>query len=132
MNFVFNITTPKNTPETSKVITSLPVVPGRVEKVEIQFPAGAQGLHHLHINRAVHQVWPANAEANYIGDEQIIVIPANYGIKTPPYQFESHTWNLDDTYDHLVIIRMDIMPEVPEETITPEMMAVWAAEREAV
>jgi len=132
MNYVFNITTPKNTPETNKLITILPVIPGTVTKLEIQFPAGAQGLHHVHINRAVHQVWPANAEANYIGDEQIIVIPANYKIAVPPYQFECFTWNEDDTYDHLVILRFDIMTEIPEEKITPEMLEAWAAEREVL
>ena len=132
MNFVYEITTPKNTPETSKMLTILQVVPGRVTKVEIQFPPGPQGLCHLHINRAVHQVWPANPDASYKGDSQIIVIPADYVIATPPYQFECFTWNEDDTYDHEVIVRMDIMTEVPEERITPEMLEAWAAEREAL
>jgi len=126
MNYAFNITTPAQTPETNKLKTVMKLFRGLINKVEIQFPPGPAGLLHVHINRANHQVWPANAESHYIGDDQTIVIPAKYELDQPPFQFECFTWNEDDTFDHLVIIRFDIELAIPEQLLTPEYLAAQA------
>jgi len=120
MNFAFNITTPKSTPESSKQKTVLNLVRGKIIKVEVQFPPGPQGLLHVHINRANHQIWPFNPDSSYVGDAQIIVIPADYYLDQPPYQLECYTWNEDDTFEHMCIIRIDIMVEKPEQEMTAE------------
>ena len=129
MNYAFNITTPIGTTKENKQRSDLVLIPGVVTKVEVQFPPGSAGLLYAHINRGVHQVWPHNPDYQYIGDDQTIIIPANYRLVEPPYQFELYTWNIDDTYDHMIIIRFDVMAEVSEERLTPEFLEEAAAAR---
>lgn len=130
MNYAFSITTPKK--ETPPVVykTVMPLPRGIVVGVEIQFPPGSYGLLHIHINRAVHQVWPHNSDANYIGNDQVIMIPAQYKLLVDPMQFEAYTWNEDTAYPHLVIVRFDVLEMVEEIVLTPEELARLAEARE--
>jgi hypothetical protein len=130
MNFVFNITTPKNTPESSPQKTILKLAKGIIRKTEIQFPPGAAGLLHVKLARSVYQPYPYNPDSDYIGDGQTIELLGDVYMLEAPTQLEAYTWNKDDTYEHMVIIRIVMTPIPKEALLTPEDLEQKAKERE--
>ena len=117
MIYRFVITTPANTAATNKQKTILKVAYGIVHHVNIQFPQGPSGLLHLHINDALHQVWPFNPDGDFASHNVDINFREFIPMLTEPYAFQAYTWNTDDTYDHLVIIRLGILH--------PRIIAPW-------
>jgi len=117
MIYRWNISTPKNTLATSKQKTTLKVAYGIVHQIEIQFPPGPTGLLHLQINDALHQVWPINPEGDFASHNVNISFREFIPVLTEPYEFQAYTWNTDDTYAHIVIIRLGILH--------PRIIAPW-------
>jgi hypothetical protein len=117
MIYSFSISTPANTPESAKIDTQLKIAYGIIHSVEIQFPPGPCGLLHIHINDALHQLFPYNASEDFASDNETISFREFIPALIEPYILTAHTWNLDDTYAHLIIIRIGIL--------TPEIIAPW-------
>lgn len=117
MIYLFNISTPANTAESAKVKTPMPVTSGIVHQIEIYFPPGSAGLLHLHIDSAGHQVWPYNAGSNFVAQDANLSFREFIPILKAPYVFTAYTWNEDDTNDHLLIIKLGILP--------PRVVAPW-------
>ncbi len=99
----------------NKLKTVLPLERGLTYKIDIVFPPGPAHLLHVQIRDAIHPVWPANTDADFAGDNEVITFEDEYPLLEPPYQLEVHTWNLDDTYPHRVIIRIGIKSPEKEE-----------------
>ena len=110
MLFRYNISTPANTAASAKKKTILKVTTGIVTQIDIQFPPGPTGLLHLQINDALHQVWPMNPDGDFASHNVNISFREFIPVLTEPYEFQAHTWNTDDTYAHLLIIRIGILP----------------------
>ncbi len=110
MIYRFGITTPASTAASSKQSTVLRVEKGIVHQIEIQFPSGPSGYLHLQIRNALHQVWPYNTDEYFASSNVNIQFKDFIPILEPPFEFVAHTWNLDDTYDHLLIVRIGILP----------------------
>jgi hypothetical protein len=110
MVYRWSITTPLNTLSTSKQTTLLQVCKGVIHQIDIVFPPGSAGLLHLHINDALHQVWPYNTGQDFSGHNFTIRFREFIPVLHEPYQFTAYTWNDDDTYDHILIIRLGILP----------------------
>lgn len=110
MLFRFGITTPANTAESNKKKTLLKVSYGIVSQIDIQFPPGPTGLLHLHINNALHQVWPFNTGEDFASHNVNISFRDFIPVLVEPYEFQAFTWNTDDTFNHLVIIRIGVLP----------------------
>ena len=110
MIFVYNISTPANTLVSNKQETILQIASGIVTRVEIQFPPGPAGLLHLHINGALHQLWPYNTGADFASHNVNISFNDFIPVVIPPHKLKAFTWNDDDTLAHLVIVRLVILP----------------------
>lgn len=108
MIYVFDFETVKNTAATAKQKTVLELERGITYKLDIVFPPGPAHLLHVQIRDTLHPVWPTNADSSFAGDNEVITFNDEYPLLEPPYQLEAYTWNLDDTYDHRVIIRIGI------------------------
>lgn len=117
MIFRFSITTDTTYSESNKKKTVLNVARGIVHHVDVQFPSGPSGLLHLHINDALHQVLPYNTGESFASSNVNISFREFLPMLEPPYQFEAYTWNEDTANDHLVIIRLGILP--------PHIVAPW-------
>lgn len=117
MFYRYSITTPANTPITAKLHTDLKIAYGIIHLVEIQFPPGPIGLLHLHINDALHQLFPYNPDGHFSSDNVNISFREFIPVLIAPFLLTAYTWNLDDTYEHEVIIRIGILP--------PEVVAPW-------
>lgn len=110
MIYRFNISTPANTAESAKQKTVLKVSRGVIHQLDIVYPPGPSGLLHLQIAKALHQLWPSNPSGSFAADQNMITFREHYELMTDPFQLEAYTWNLDDTHDHSVIIRLGILP----------------------
>ena len=127
MIYRFGITTAPS-PATSvlnKQYTRLKLQKGVIHKIDIVFPPGCLTLLHLHINDALHQVWPTNPDENFASDSETISFEEHFVIDYEPYELQAWTWNDDDTYSHQVIIRIGLLPEaivspfgIPSEEVT--------------
>lgn len=109
MFYSFSISTPKDTTESNKQETILKLTRGIVHQVDILFPPGPAGLLHLHINAALHQVWPFNVIDNFATDNEKITFREHFEITGAPHELRAYTWNEDDTYPHKVIVRIGIL-----------------------
>lgn len=109
MIFAMDITTPANTPATAPVYTTIPATRGLVYRVEFDFPPGALGLHYVAVSEGLHQLWPTQPHTWFHPDGLVIGFDETYPKLSPPYEFTAISYNLDDTYDHLVQVRIGIL-----------------------
>lgn len=109
MIYVADFTTPANTPRTSPVETLLRVTRGLVYRFELQFPAGALGLHHVWVQDGGAQIWPSSPHETFHPDRATISFDETYLKTAPPYEFIILSYNLDDTYAHAAQCRIGMV-----------------------
>lgn len=109
MIYTANITTVKNTAQTSLKQTRIRVTKGLVYKVEFYFPAGSAGLMGLAVFDGLYQVWPSSVGEFFIGDDLTIAFDDLYLKESEPFEFQCYTYNTDDSNDHLVIPRIGLV-----------------------
>jgi hypothetical protein len=127
MIFVFPITTVANTLEASKQKTILQLPRGHITGMQVHFPSGHIGLTHIQLARGLHQLFPTNPEANFSSSGEAIVWKEDIKLDTPPYQLEAYTWNLDDTYDHTITVRVEMELLSGEISSIEELVALLQA-----
>jgi hypothetical protein len=116
--YVSNIEIPKNTLESEYKSDYLWLEHGTIHKVDIVFPSGCAGLAGLRIVQGIHQIFPSNSGQWFIGDDINITFPENYILYTPPYYLEIQTYNLDDLYNHTLIVRIGLLRRYLGKKIT--------------
>lgn len=121
MFYEFRITTPANTSSDDPLGTQLQLDEGVITAVEVLFPPGCVGLVHLQVRRELHQIWPANADADLAGDTFPIRWDDEVPVDEPPYVLTAVTWSDDDSYAHTVTLRIEFVP-----------MAIWRRSRPAL
>lgn len=104
-----SITTPANTAENAPIRTVLKMGNGVIHKMDIVFPPGCQQLVHVQIKRAVHQLFPTNAEESFNSDGETISFRTHHPLRAEPYQVEIITWNNDDTHNHTILVRLGLL-----------------------
>jgi len=109
MIFAANISTPKDTDETSLKRTNLAVTKGLVYKVEFYFPTGSAGLMGVAVFDGLYQVWPSSVGEFFIGEDMVISFDDMYLKESPPYSFQIYTYNTDDTHAHSVAVRIGLV-----------------------
>ncbi len=100
------ITVPSNTPVTSPVETILKVSSGLVWMLEVDYPPGCCGLAHLQIFDGLYQMYPASPGESFACDSFCLHLDDLYFKISAPYEFKIRTWNLDDTWNHNLNIRL--------------------------
>lgn len=109
MIYVANITTPKDTAKTDLMKTVIRVTSGLVYKVEFYFPAGSAGLMGVAVFDGMYQVWPSSVGEFFIGEDQMISFDDMYLKDAAPFEFQCYTYNIDDTYEHAVAVRIGLV-----------------------
>lgn len=130
MFYVFAITTPANTAATAKLKTTLQLTRGKITQVQVHFPSGQIGLTHIALNSRLHQFLPTNAEANFSSSGETIPIAEDFALDTPPYQLEAYTWNLDDTYEHTITVRVQLEAVPVAKGLVDEIKALLGLSQE--
>lgn len=109
MIYSANITTPKNTAVTSLKRTRISVTKGLVYKVEFYFPSGSAGLMGVAVFDGLYQVWPSNVGEFFASDNETISFDDMYLKEAAPFELQCYTYNTDDTYDHVVGVRIGLV-----------------------
>jgi len=112
MYYVADILTPLNTAKVNALSTKLKVSSGFVYQVELEFPAGCAGLLYCLVKKGGVQIWPSSNDVWFRSSGHIISFPEAYPIITAPFELNIFTYNLDDTYDHTVIVRVGLLSEL--------------------
>lgn len=126
MIYVFDFETAITYGVNNKLKTGLKLTQGVTYRIDILFPPGPAHLLHLQIRDALHSVWPTNPDSDFAGDDDKITFDDEYPLIEPPYQLEAHTWNLDDTHVHRIIIRIGVKPiDIVEPERVEKLYQSW-------
>lgn len=110
MIFVAAIDTPALTTQAAPLLTPLPIVLGTITRVLVYFPPGCSGLAHCAISWGIYQLFPSNQPGDFHADGEIIQWDDDVLIDSQPAALTIATWNLDDTYDHVVTVHVVVTP----------------------
>lgn len=110
MIYNFTITTDLNTTYANRKLTRIVLAPGIVHRLEILFPPGPAGLLHVLITDGLHQVWPTNPDEDFASDDEVVAFNEYYEMRRRPFELQVYTWNLDDSYNHTLILRIGVLP----------------------
>jgi len=124
MFYVFPITIPANTPATAKTKTTLKLTAGRITRVMLEFPAGHVGLTHIHVNSGLHQLYPTNPDANFSSSNETIDFAEDLSMDIPPFTLQAYAWNLDDTYEHTITLRIELESLKAGRSLAEEVAAL--------
>jgi len=111
MFYTWNITLTKGNSAATPDKTVLSLEAGTIVRCDTVFPSGCQGLVFVHIDHAIHQVYPKNPDYQYAGNGEGITASDEYEIKEEPFQLEFYGWNTDEIYDHTITVRIQIVPK---------------------
>lgn len=109
MIYTANITTLKNRAKTNLKKTLIRVTKGLVFKVEFFFPPGSAGLMGLAVFDGLYQVWPSSVGEFFLSDGETISFEDLYLKESAPFEFQCYTYNIDDTHEHLVGVRIGLV-----------------------
>lgn len=110
MYYDFSFTIPANTAKASPEELDVKLTHGIIHRLEIGFPRGCAGLAHFVILEGLHQRWPTNPQGSFNTDGYTIAFNEHLKFTHEPYILTLSGWNLDDTYDHTLEVRIGILP----------------------
>lgn len=105
----FAVTIPANTLATAPVTQEMKLTAGVVQRVHILFPPGCVCLVKVRIYEGGHQFLPWNPEGDIATDGEVWRADDEYYELHEPYILKAVCYNLDDTYDHEIRIRIGLL-----------------------
>ena len=109
MIYAKQVTTPANTAMLDAIKSTLRITKGLIYRVEFHFPLGSAGLMGVMITDGNYQLWPSSVGEWFTGDQIVIAFDDVYLKEASPFEFQIYTYNLDDTYEHLINIRIGLL-----------------------
>lgn len=109
MLYSVDITVPANTARLDRLKNILKVWKGVIHDFEIIFPPGCAGLVKCAIFHGGHQIIPVNDGSFLSGDTFPIKGRDFIDLKNETNNLFIHTYNEDDTYDHVVTVRLWVL-----------------------
>jgi len=111
MLYEYHLAVPPNTPYTAPLTQAVPLVPGRIIAIAVQFPYRCAGLVHAQIWEGLYVRWPSNPDSDLYGDNVVVEWREEYDLDPTAPRLRLVAWNLDDTYVHTVTFRFNILPK---------------------
>lgn len=115
MDYWFAVVTPANTAEADAITTKLKLTSGIITKVWILHPEGCHGLAYASIWRGGHQLYPNNPDEAYHGNDVPMIWEDNHILEAPAL-LKLKTWNVDETYEHKVYLRITVLRPIEDVT----------------
>ncbi len=109
MVYTKTVTTPANTTEANKVRTQLKVVRGLIYRFELYIPPGASGLVHTYLMDSSTPLYPSTPGETFFGDGITISFEDLYEVNSEIRLLDIWAYNLDDTYDHMIQVRLGMV-----------------------
>lgn len=119
-DYNFTLTLAANTKREDAEFTDLNLTKGILAGGHIFFPAGCHGLAHVTIHSGTGQLYPANKDDTFHGEDGKVELVGRHELDSAPYKLLALAWNLDDTYDHTVQIKLNVL-SVEEVNLSPLM-----------
>ncbi len=117
----FDITIPADTSESSPKEQILKLRRGIITKADIKFPSGCHGLVKVRIFRSDFQLIPLSHSEWVTGDGETVPTETYYKLDEAPRQLKFIGCSPTTTYDHVITVRIQILPsEVVESTAVLE------------
>jgi len=115
MDIVQYISTPKNTPESNPLVTTVKLTRGRLTGGSIYFPSGPAGTLHFVARIGLHQILPFNTGQNLRLDDCVFPFSLGLDLDEPPFELDFLTWNDSTLYDHALTVSINIEPMLDED-----------------
>ena len=119
-DYNFTVKIPTNTEESDPERIDLSLTKGLIAGGQIFFPAGCHGLAHVTIHDGRGQLYPANKDDTFHGEDGAIPLVGRHEIDAVPFMLFAQAWNEDDTYDHTIQITLNILT-LEEVNLNPIM-----------
>ena len=110
MYYTWNITLAAGKTFADRTRVDLKLEKGVITRCEVVFPIGCSNLVYALISDALHQVYPKNTDEQFVGHGTTVIATDEYEIKELPYQLEFYGWNTDEVYQHIITVRMQVIP----------------------
>lgn len=110
MYYAFNFILPANQSEVTRTKQELYLEKGTITQVEVVFPVGCANLVFVHINDALHQVYPKSTDYQFVGDGSVILCSDEYELVEAPFTLQFYGWNEDEIYKHMITVRIQLLP----------------------
>lgn len=136
MFYEFDFTIPRNTPATALVELQVEIDTGRIIAVEIQFPRGCYCLVHVAVLHELHQLHPTNTDGFIAAEDARIAFQEDIDFTQPPYTLTLAGYNEDDSFDHTITFRFNLLPAAAVEQQSQVVRALqylfnWFSQRPA-
>jgi len=118
MFYDFALTIPANTLQAAPYTQELKLTAGIVHYVEIEFPSGCAGLAHVQIRQPEATYLPTNPDGSFASDGYVIPIKEHLELGSGENTLKAVGWNLDDTYEHTITIRIGVLLKEQLEPVT--------------
>jgi len=77
-----------------------------LQRVEVMFPDGCAGLARCQLYQGSFQIGPTNPGGDCRGNGFPVSVDLSYDMEANQAAWYWYLWNLDDTYDHTLTLRM--------------------------
>lgn len=108
MDYAYAVKTTANKAKADAIITDLKLTAGTIKQVWMVHPEGCHGLAYAAIFLGGHQLYPHNPDEAYHGNDVPMIFEDNVELESPAI-LKLKTWNLDDTYDHTLYLRITVL-----------------------
>lgn len=105
------ITVPKSTVPATPLVRPWIIPNGLIYKVEISFPPGPSGYVGVQLKTASHNLYPADEDQWFIGDNDTLSFEDEYMFNLESKQIDINCYNEDETYDHTIQVRLGIITD---------------------
>jgi len=110
VDYVCHISTPKNTTESTPLITTLTLSRGRLTGGFLYFPRGPSGYLHFTAQVGIHQILPYNIDQSYRLNGCVVPLHLDIDFFAPPFSIDLVTWNDSATYAHVMTVGIFLDP----------------------
>lgn len=109
MIFVKELEIPANTAKASPEKAQMLLGFGYITRVAIHFPSGCAGLAYFRIKESLHVLYPTTPGVWFRADGETIPFNDQHTFFEPPYELTLQGYNLDDTFSHTIIARIEVL-----------------------
>jgi len=115
MDIVQYISTPKDTPESAPLVTTIKLTKGRLTGGSIYFPSGPAGKLHFIARIGIHQIIPFNTGQSLRLDDCVFPLCLGFDLLEPPFDLDCETWNESTVYAHVLTVSLHLEPMLDQD-----------------
>jgi hypothetical protein len=97
-----------NTPATAKKHETLKILPGILDRVTVNFPAGCHGMVYVQILYASSPLVPSERDQALVGDDQEIPTSCATEVKQGYETIDIYAWSPGTEYSHSISITVNV------------------------